>query len=156
MVTASHLRAIQTSSIRKNVREQTFSSINTTRGLPENTVYRDTGCDLAPSCLVCPLALCKYDDANGARHGRTVMRDQEIMRLRGQGLKVSQIAKIVKTSERTVYRVAQRDGAMSTMDSSSRPNPKHRSPIRPIRLLGGQRTVWRQYRIPAIANERLA
>ena len=29
--------------------------------LPENTRYRDDGCDAALTCLECPLSLCKYD-----------------------------------------------------------------------------------------------
>ena len=30
--------------------------------LPEYAAYQDTGCELAPSCLNCPLARCKYDE----------------------------------------------------------------------------------------------
>ncbi len=29
--------------------------------LPEYANYRDTGCDLAPSCLSCPFVRCRYD-----------------------------------------------------------------------------------------------
>ena len=29
--------------------------------LPEYANYKDTGCDLAPSCLSCPFARCRYD-----------------------------------------------------------------------------------------------
>ena len=29
--------------------------------LPEFANYRDTGCELAPSCLRCPFARCQYD-----------------------------------------------------------------------------------------------
>ncbi len=29
--------------------------------LPEYANYKDTGCDLAPSCLRCPFARCRYD-----------------------------------------------------------------------------------------------
>ena len=77
--------------------------------LPEYATYRDTGCELAAACLECPLALCKYDDPNWGKRKRKVGRDMEIVRLRSNGEKVSQIAKIVNTSERTVYRVIQRD-----------------------------------------------
>lgn len=31
--------------------------------LPEHATYRDTGCDLAPSCLSCPFVHCRYDKA---------------------------------------------------------------------------------------------
>ena len=30
--------------------------------LPENTRYKDDGCDVSSSCLGCPLAKCRYDD----------------------------------------------------------------------------------------------
>lgn len=110
MFAASYEQIDQTNTSQSRKRKRLTSSYSTDKGLPENYDYTDTGCDLAPSCLECPLALCKYDDPNWGRRNRTAMRDQEIVRLRGQGLKVSQIAKIVKTSERTVYRVALREG----------------------------------------------
>ncbi len=77
--------------------------------LPEHATYRDTGCELAAACLECPLALCKYDDPNWGKRKIKVGRDMEIVRLRTSGMKVSQIAMTVGTSERTVYRVIQRD-----------------------------------------------
>ena len=30
--------------------------------LPEYANYKDEGCELAPSCLRCPFARCKYDE----------------------------------------------------------------------------------------------
>ena len=38
-----------------------------TDALPEHITYQDTGCELAPSCLTCPLERCQYDDPVGAR-----------------------------------------------------------------------------------------
>ena len=35
--------------------------------LPENTLYEDTGCDLASSCLSCPFVRCRYDYPDGIR-----------------------------------------------------------------------------------------
>ncbi len=78
-------------------------------GLPENAKWQDTGCELAPSCLECPLALCKYDDPSRGQRNRKIMRDKEIVKLRGKGLRVSNIAKITNTSDRTVYRIIRRD-----------------------------------------------
>ncbi len=78
------------------------------RGLPEYATYSDTGCDLASSCLECPLALCKYDDPMwGKRHDLTI-RDDEVMRQHESGASVEQIAQAVGVSARTVYRVIQR------------------------------------------------
>ena len=34
---------------------------------PEETHYRDTGCELAPSCLQCPMERCVYDEPEGGR-----------------------------------------------------------------------------------------
>lgn len=87
----------------------TARTILTDRGLPEHTTFTDTGCELADACLECPLALCKYDDPDIVRRGGKVMRDAEIMRLYNNGIKVSKIAATVNTSDRTVYRVIQRD-----------------------------------------------
>ena len=81
------------------------------QGLPENFNYADTGCELAPSCLECPLAICKYDDPTYGERHRTTFRDREITRLRLRGMKVSDIAMAVGTSERTVYRITKRYGA---------------------------------------------
>lgn len=156
MLTASHLRGNQASLSQKDVHGDKPASINTTRGLPENTVYQDTGCDLAPSCLECPLALCKYDDPNGARYDRTVMRDTEIMRLFAEGLKVSAIALKVNISNRTVYRVIQRelravgDAAETRIKRTTRGRALHKRV--PVERLD----VWRQYSMPEMAEVRVA
>ncbi len=156
MLTASRMRGNQTSSNEKSVREQSSPSINTTRGLPENTVYEDTGCDLAPSCLECPLALCKYDDPNGARYDRTVMRDTEIMRLFAEGLKVSAIALKVNISNRTVYRVIQRElGAMGD-EIDRRPKRTTRGRALRERASVEQLDAWHQYSMPEMAGVKAA
>ncbi len=156
MLTASRLQGNQTSLNEKNAREQSSLSINTTRGLPENTVYEDTGCDLAPSCLECPLALCKYDDPDGARYDRTVMRDTEIMRLFAEGLKVSAIALKVNISNRTVYRVIQREFG-STSDATHR-RGKHTTRGRALRERASveQLDAWRQYSMSDMAEVNAA
>ncbi len=33
--------------------------------LPEYANYKDTGCDLAPSCLSCPFVRCRHDYPDG-------------------------------------------------------------------------------------------
>ena len=122
------------------------------RGLPENQDYTDTGCELAPSCLECPLALCKYDDPSWDRRSRTVMRDQEIVRLRRKGLRVADIAKVVKTSDRTVYRVIQQKGVASTKPllKHRKQNRRHltRIPQVPVEQLA----VWQQYSMRSTAD----
>ena len=156
MLTASYLQDDKTSLSKQSVREQTSSSINTTRGLPENTVYEDTGCDLAPSCLECPLALCKYDDPNGARYDRTVMRDTEIMRLFAEGLKVSAIASIVNISSRTAYRVIQRELGAMHGEAGRRPKSVPRPRALRERVSVEQLDAWRQFSMPEMTEVKAA
>lgn len=85
--------------------------LNTCRGdaLPEQTRYRDEGCELAPSCLNCPLPLCRYDLPGGVRRQRLRTRDDAIIRLRRVGgLPVEEIARRFGLSRRSVFRVLQR------------------------------------------------
>lgn len=77
--------------------------------LPEYTRYIDTGCDLHPSCLTCPLVRCRYDEPAGRRSMATRERDGSILRLRrDQRLTIEAIAKRFGLSRRTVFRVLAR------------------------------------------------
>ena len=78
--------------------------------LPENTRYKDDGCDVFYSCLGCPLAKCRYDDPGFLQRENRRSRDQEIFRLRQQKVSVVNIAKKFGISSRTVHRVVQRGG----------------------------------------------
>ncbi|MCY4474695.1 MAG: helix-turn-helix domain-containing protein [Chloroflexi bacterium] len=151
MFAASYEQIDQTNTSQSRKRKRLTSSYSTDKGLPENYDYTDTGCDLAPSCLECPLALCKYDVPNWGRRNQTTMRDQEIVRLRGQGLKVSQIAKIVKTSERTVYRVALREGIQLPVTTQRRRKSNRRNTERRERPHTAQVADWQQHRMPEAA-----
>jgi hypothetical protein len=74
--------------------------------LPEDTNYRDTGCELAPSCLNCPLPRCKYDVPRSARRLGNFARDREIAVLRRKhAVPVEAIAATFGLSRRQVYRV---------------------------------------------------
>ncbi|HXH23088.1 MAG TPA: helix-turn-helix domain-containing protein [Dehalococcoidia bacterium] len=78
-------------------------------GLPEHTHYADTGCDLHPSCLSCPLARCRYDEPGGARAIAGRDRDEAILRARRQeGVTVEVLARRFGVSRRTVFRVLAR------------------------------------------------
>lgn len=85
--------------------------------LPENTRYADDGCEVAISCLQCPLSMCKYDDPGWLRREDRRRRDDEIFRLRKLGISVPELARQFKVSSRTVHRIVQRGG--SVLDSSS-------------------------------------
>ena len=76
--------------------------------LPENTDYVDTGCDLHPSCLTCPLVRCRYDEPGGARRLLSNERDRAILAEQRQGRSISDIAAGFGVSRRTVFRVLAR------------------------------------------------
>lgn len=74
--------------------------------LPEYTDYADSGCDLYPSCLRCPLPKCRYEDPGGAPGMLRVGRNASITRLAfDQGVGVEEIARMFGLSRRTVFRV---------------------------------------------------
>ncbi len=75
------------------------------RQLPENSIYRDDGCDLHPSCLTCPFVTCRYDTPGGKKALLNINRNQSIGYLRRSGNTVPVVAKIVGVSRRTVVRV---------------------------------------------------
>lgn len=74
--------------------------------LPEYTAYSDTGCDLYPSCLTCPLPRCRYEEPGGAAAMLRTGRDANILRLADrEGLTVDQLAETFGVSRRTIFRV---------------------------------------------------
>lgn len=76
--------------------------------LPENSTYRDDGCDVSPSCLNCPLPICKYDDPDYLRRTARSARDQAILAARErESLSVGALAERFGVSTRTVHRVLQ-------------------------------------------------
>ncbi len=76
--------------------------------LPEHTDYRDTGCDIHPSCLSCPLPRCRYDEPGGIRALLGAYRDQQIVALRRQGLSIEELARRFRVSRRTVFRALEK------------------------------------------------
>lgn len=76
--------------------------------LPENTRYRDDGCEVAATCLNCPLPVCKYDDPGWLERENRHDRDVDILRRREAGQSVMAIATRFGLSTRTVHRVLQR------------------------------------------------
>ena len=78
--------------------------------LPEAQIgegyYRDTGCEVAPSCLNCPLPVCRYDRLGGSRsilnHSS---RDPAIRAARAAGESIEAIMARFGIGRRTAYRV---------------------------------------------------
>lgn len=89
--------------------------------LPENTEYRDTGCDLYPSCLRCPLPRCRYEDPGGAAAILRDGRDAAILRLAGDGsMTIDQIAETFGLSRRTIFRVLRKGNGAHRSQASHR------------------------------------
>ncbi len=79
--------------------------------LPEYLEYRDGGCDLAPSCLRCPLVRCRYDEPGGARKFLQASRDEAVCYRRREGVGIDALAAEFSISRRSVFRVLARDRA---------------------------------------------
>lgn len=73
--------------------------------LPEFTRYRDSGCDVHPSCLTCPLPRCRYEEPGGLRALLNKTRDEQIAAQRATGMPVAELATRFGVSRRTVFRV---------------------------------------------------
>ena len=69
----------------------------------------DTGCNLYPRCLDCPLPVCRYDIPEGRLTIRGRERATQIIRLhQEEHLSVKTIARRCNCTTRTVYRHIQR------------------------------------------------
>jgi transposase-like protein len=76
--------------------------------LPEHTQYQDTGCDVHPRCLTCPLVRCRYDEPGGVRRLFSEDRDRSIVSMQRDGVPVGAIARRFGISPRTVFRALAR------------------------------------------------
>ena len=69
-------------------------------------LYQDTGCNVAPACLECPLETCKYD--SGARPVSSAQRDRNaaIRKAIRMGKSTTrEMAAQWEISERTIFRI---------------------------------------------------
>ena len=74
--------------------------------LPEHADYRDTGCDLAPSCLRCPFERCKYDLKRSERSPSMHARDREIVLLRQKyRAPIHMLCQTYGLSRRSIFRI---------------------------------------------------
>ena len=78
-------------------------------GLPEQMHYADTGCEVAISCLGCPLEKCKFDDPAWYQALRRQGRDEQLLTAYQQeGMSVFEVAGRFSVSPRTVHRALRR------------------------------------------------
>jgi hypothetical protein len=77
--------------------------------LPEHMSYQDTGCEVAPSCLRCPLARCQYE-RGGGRRLRASERDHHLLRVYRRGASIDSLALAYGLSRRSFFRILARAG----------------------------------------------
>jgi len=70
--------------------------------------WKDTGCDLSPACLECPLPRCIEEEPRGRQRRRLGHRAEAMKELRTQGKDTREIAAAFRVSERTVQRALSR------------------------------------------------
>tara|TARA_Y100000310_G_C20434529_1_gene693101 strand:+ start:255 stop:533 length:279 start_codon:yes stop_codon:yes gene_type:complete len=73
--------------------------------LENHDIYQDTGCQVSPSCLRCPLPVCKFDDINALYLYQRQTRDAEVWAALQEGLTTLEVAERFGLTERTVYRI---------------------------------------------------
>jgi transposase-like protein len=94
--------------------------------LPEHTQYADTGCDVHPRCLTCPLVRCRYDEPGGARKLFSEDRDRAIVSMHREGAPVDAIARRFGVSRRTVFRALARERRATPPSLSDRAQGERR------------------------------
>ena len=77
--------------------------------VPEMYHYEDTGCEVSPSCLNCPLPQCKYDDPVWFQRYRRMGRDMKVWRtIDSESLTAEEAARRFSVTVRTVFRIMRR------------------------------------------------
>jgi hypothetical protein len=85
------------------------TATRTVDSVPEYYHYEDTGCEISPACLSCPLPQCKYDDPVWFQKHRRIARDLKMWSaIRAEGLSVEEAADRFSVTVRTVFRIMQR------------------------------------------------
>lgn len=72
--------------------------------IPDDVNWKDTGCEIYPSCLNCPLDKCMEEEPRGRQRLRMLARSTRIAELKDQGKSISEIARYFQVSPRTVQR----------------------------------------------------
>ena len=78
----------------------------------KNSIYADTGCDISPKCLECPMRECRHDNPGEYRRYKHDIQDTAVLaKMRQDGLTRRETAAEFGLSLRTVYRIAARSRA---------------------------------------------
>lgn len=73
--------------------------------LPEHAQYRDTGCEVAPACLKCPLPACRYELRGGLAAVRRQPRNRQVIALHQTGMSVEGLSDHFGLSRRSIFRI---------------------------------------------------
>jgi hypothetical protein len=73
--------------------------------LPEHIQYRDSGCEVSPSCLACPLPVCRYEVRGGLAAILREPRDAQVWAAYQAGADVERLCRQFGLSRRTVFRI---------------------------------------------------
>lgn len=74
-----------------------------------DSYYADDGCEVAASCLACPLPRCKYDDIRWYERNRRLANDLRMTAvIEREGLSAEEAAARFAITKRTVFRVLRR------------------------------------------------
>ena len=77
--------------------------------VPEFYPYEDTGCEVAASCLNCPLPQCRYDDPAWYYKNRRLAKDFKVFAvIENEQLSVGEAADRFSVTIRTIFRIMQR------------------------------------------------
>ena len=77
--------------------------------VPEFYPYEDTGCEVASSCLNCPLPQCRYDDPVWYQKNRRLAKDFQVFYIiKNERLTVEEAAGRFSVTARTIFRIIQR------------------------------------------------
>jgi hypothetical protein len=73
--------------------------------LPEHVQYRDLGCDVSPTCLHCPLPVCRYEVRGGLAAIQRHPRDKALIARRREGASTERLCQEFRLSRRSVFRI---------------------------------------------------
>ena len=77
--------------------------------VPEFYHYEDTGCEISPSCLTCPLPQCRFDDPIWFQQQRRLAKDFRVWNtIQSEGLTAEEAAERFSVTVRTIFRIMRR------------------------------------------------
>ena len=85
-----------------------------TKADTDRYLYVDDGCSVAPACLACPLPACRYDDPYAYSMWLYRRKDIPILAAIETGAKFAVIAEQFHITERTVFRIKNRNKEVAT------------------------------------------